>query len=104
MWNEEQSALIPARTRPQPFDSEHLIGFGGRPTRRDVVKVLCKYWSIIFCNISINLFIYGDMHVWIGFAYVTYLQSWTKYLEQNKRNPGQEKLGIYFCVFFNCYC
>ena len=88
MWNEEQTALIPARARPQALDSEHLIdGFGGRPISRFAVIGLCKYWSIIFYNISINLFIYGDMHVWIGFTYVTHLQSWTKYLEQNKRNP-----------------
>ena len=49
MWNEEQTALIPAQSRPQVVDSEHFIdGFGGRPIQRNAVKVLCKYCSIIF--------------------------------------------------------
>ena len=36
-----------------------------------------------------------------------YLQSWTKYFEQNgviQYNwAGEEKFGICFCVFFDCY-
>ena len=38
----------------------------------------------------------------------TILQSWAKYLEQNREIQsswtGKEKFDIYFCVFFHCYC
>ena len=64
MWNEEQSALIPAQSDPIAVDSEHLGDeFGRGTTSGNAVKVLCKYWSKIFCNMSINPFINGEKYV-----------------------------------------
>ena len=74
MWNEEQAALIPAQLGPTAVDSEHVTDdFERRTKSGSSAKVLCKYWSKTFCDMSINLFIYGDRYIWIGLAYVTHL-------------------------------
>ena len=50
------------------------------------------------------------MNIWINRQKTLHvgLQSWAKYLEQNREIQsnwtGQEKFDIYFCLFFDCYC